>query len=382
MKAKLQTILSFLIFILFISCKSEEIPAQPKVEKAFPNLTFQNPVDIQDPNDATNRIFIVSQVGKIFVIQNDKDVKSAYVFLNIEDKVLFGGEQGLLGLAFHPDYKTNGYFYIDYTADNPRRTVIARYKVSADPNLALTNSEEILIEQNQPFSNHNGGQIVFGPDGYIYISFGDGGSAGDPGNRAQDLTNMLGKIIRINVDIKENGKNYGIPTDNPFIGNSSGYLEEIYAYGLRNTWRFSFDNSGNLWGADVGQNKWEEINLIKKGGNYGWRIMEGLHCYNPSSNCDQTGLIMPVWEYGHNSEGGYSITGGFVYELDNLKDLKDRYIYADYVSGNIWSFDLSSSTNKLITHFDGQISTFGMDKNKNLYFADYSSGSIYKFTSE
>lgn len=387
MHTKLETILLLLIFILFISCKSEEIPAQQdseevKIENAFPNLTFESPVDIQDPKDGTNRLFVVSQVGKILVFQNDKDVKSASVFLDIHDKVLFGGEQGLLGLAFHPNYKTNGYFYLDYTTDNPRKTIIARYKVSDDPNTALANSEEVLIEQEQPFSNHNGGQTVFGPDGYLYVSFGDGGSGGDPGNRAQDLTKMLGKIIRIDINKNENGKNYGIPADNPFKGNSSGYLEEIYAYGLRNTWRFSFDNSGNLWGADVGQNKWEEIDLIENGKNYGWHIMEGLHCYNPNSNCDKTGLTMPVWEYGHNSNGGYSITGGFVYELNNLKELEGKYIYGDYVSGNIWSFDLSSSANNLITHFDGQISTFGMDKNKNLYFADYSSGTIYKFTAK
>jgi glucose/arabinose dehydrogenase len=380
MTTKIKTMLSFLMFILLISCQNEEIPSQSKIEKAFPNLTFKNPVDIQDSKDETNRIFVVSQVGKIFVFQNDKNVESSSIFLDISNKVLFGGEQGLLGLTFHPDYKTNGYFYIDYTVDNPKRTIISRFKTSDNPKLVLENSEEILIEQNQPYSNHNGGQIVFGPDGYLYISFGDGGSAGDPENRAQDLTQMLGKIIRIDVNISENGKNYGIPIDNPFKANSFGYLEEIFAYGLRNTWRFSFDSTGKLWAADVGQNLWEEIDIIEKGGNYGWHVMEGFHCYNPNSHCDQSGLTMPVWEYGHNSDGGYSITGGFVYELENPKDLKGKYIYADYVSGKIWSFDLSSNSNNLVANFNGQISTFGMDKNKNLFFADYSSGYIYKFT--
>lgn len=379
---KLKYILMLSLCFINISCESEKTSEKSVIINAFPNLTFENPVDIQTPEDETDRIFIVSQKGKIFVFPNDMNVNSADLFLDISEKVLFGGEQGLLGLTFHPDFKSNGKFFVDYVADNPRRTVVSSFTVSKDLNTAIHESEEIILEVEQPFSNHNGGQIAFGPDGYLYISLGDGGSGGDPGNRAQDLKSYLGKILRIDVNKNENGKLYGIPFDNTFKGNTQGYLEEIYAYGLRNVWRFSFDGKHNLWAADVGQNAWEEINIIQKGGNYGWRIMEGYHCYNPSSDCDTTGLILPIWEYGHNESGGYSITGGYVYERNDIIELTSKYIYADFVSGNIWSYDLSSTQNKLITKINGQISTFGTDGNQNLFFADYQNGTIHKFVGE
>ncbi|MBK7105767.1 MAG: PQQ-dependent sugar dehydrogenase [Ignavibacteriae bacterium] len=380
--SKLMYVVLIIISVFNFSCKSENTIAQPQISRAFPNLTFENPVDIQSPNDETDRIFIVSQKGKIFVFQNNDEVKSSNLFLDIEQKVLFGGEQGLLGLAFHPNYKSNGKFFVNYVADNPKRTIISKFTVTDDPNFANHESEEILLEVEQPYSNHNGGQIAFGPDGFLYISFGDGGSGGDPENRSQNLKELLGKIIRIDVDNNENEKLYSIPLDNPFKGNTNNYREEIYAYGLRNVWRFSFDSKNNLWAADVGQNAWEEVNLIEKGGNYGWRIMEGFHCYNPSDNCDRTGLKLPILEYGHDQNGGYSITGGFVYERNNIPQLNDKYIYADFVTGNIWSYDLVNSENLFITKFNGQISTFGIDQNKNLFFADYQSGGIYKFVAE
>ena len=207
------------------------------------------------------------------MFENNSSVSQSKIFLDIRSKVLFGGEQGLLGLAFHPNYKQNGYFYINYTTSNPRRTVISRFNVSNDnPDLADPNSELILLEIAQPYSNHNGGQTSFGPDGYLYISLGDGGSGGDPQNYAQNPNSLLGKLLRIDVDKNENGNNYAIPVDNPFI-NSPGFRKEIYAYGLRNVWKFSFDSqTKQLWGADVGQNLVEEINLIEKGGNYGMNI--------------------------------------------------------------------------------------------------------------
>ncbi len=368
--------------VILTSCKSSD--TQLVIMPAFPNLSFEYPVDIQFPDDNTNRLFVLSQPGVIYVFENRSDVASKKVFLDISSKVLYGGEQGLLGLAFHPYYKTNGYFYIDYTTDNPRRTIVSRFRVSADdPDKAEPSSETILLEVPQPYSNHNGGQIVFGGDGYLYISFGDGGSAGDPQNNAQNLQSLLGKILRIDVNNRQGNLNYSIPPDNPFAGNSNGYRKEIYAYGLRNPWRFSFDKETNrLWAADVGQNTWEEIDLIEKGKNYGWRTMEGFHCYNPSHNCDTTGLTMPIWEYGHDV--GYSITGGYVYRGSSAASLIGKYIYGDYGSGNIWALDYTNNTpqNTLLFPTVHNISTFGVDQNNELLFASYAQGKLYKIVEQ
>ena len=372
-----------ILFALFISCTPQNKKSNNVYVEAFPNLTFEFPVDIQSPKDGTSRIFVLSQPGVIYVFDNNSDTKEKKVFLDIRGKVLYGGEMGLLGLAFHPNYKENGFFYLDYTTDNPRRTVISRFQVSkTDPAVADPLSEEILLEVGQPYENHNGGQISFGPDGYLYISLGDGGSGGDPLNAGQDLKNLLGKLLRIDVDSNAFGNNYSIPIDNPFKENSKGYKEEIYAYGLRNVWRFSFDMNNRLWAADVGQNKWEEINLIDKGKNYGWRIMEAKHCYNPETNCDTTGLVLPVWEYGHNDMGGFSITGGFVYLGESAPGLKNKYIYADYVSGRIWHLEFVNGlvSNRLLIDTDFAIATFGVDESNELYFADYKNdGKLYKF---
>lgn len=370
------------LLVIFVSCTEQENNSQSIIEEAFPNLTFEQPVDIQSPDDGTNRLFVLSQPGIIYAFDNDKDVKEKKVFLDIRNKVLFGGEQGLLGLVFHPNYQQNGYFYLDYTTNNPRRTVISRFQVSQnDVNKAESESEFILLEVEQPYSNHNGGQISFGPDGYLYISLGDGGSGGDPLNAGQDLTQLLGSLLRIDVDNISDGRNYSIPDDNPFKGNDKGFKEEIFAYGLRNVWRFSFDDKNRLWAADVGQNKWEEINLIEKGKNYGWRIMEGKHCFNPETNCDTTGLVFPIWEYGHNDTGGFSVTGGYVYEGSSAPSLKGKYIYADYVVGKIWILDYQNGvvTNNLLVKTNYLISTFGIDHNKELYFTDHNKGKIYLF---
>lgn len=375
-------LLQISLSILLIACSTDRNDNGGIVVEAFPKLKFQQPVDIQSPRDGSNKLFVLTQRGIISVFENNPAATSQLVFLDIKEKVLSGGEQGLLGLAFHPDYKNNGYFYLDYTADNPRRTVISRFNVSHDdPNKADPKSELILLEVEQPYSNHNGGQISFGPDGYLYISLGDGGSGGDPLNAGQDLTMLLGSLLRIDVDNTSGSRNYSIPNDNPFKGNNEGFKEEIYAYGLRNVWRFSFDNQNRLWAADVGQNEWEEINIIEKGKNYGWRIMEGNHCYNPAVNCDTTGLVLPIWEYGHNDAGGYSITGGFVYNGRSAPGLKGKYIYADYVVGKIWSLEYSNGivNNKLLIKTNYLISTFGVDENDELYFADHNSGRLYKF---
>lgn len=355
---------------------------QYKLKNAFKNLSFDNPVDLQHAGDGTNRIFVVSQKGLIYVFKNAPSVKSAKIFLDIRDKVKYGGELGLLGLAFHPDYKNNGYFYVNYTTSDPLRSIIARYTVhSKNRNSANKKSEHILFQLNQPYSNHNGGQLAFGPDGYLYIAFGDGGSGGDPHNNGQSKSSFLGKILRIDVNCASDSKNYCIPSENPFTGNTQGYKEEIYAYGLRNPWRFCFDPvTGWMWAGDVGQNSWEEIDIIEKGENYGWRIMEGNHCYNPSSDCDTSGLTLPIWEYGHDEHGNCSITGGYVYRGTKHSELYGKYIYGDYCSGRIWalSYDgTNTSTNTLLLTTDIEISSFGIDKKNELYICDLN-GKVYK----
>ncbi len=367
-------------FVLLFSCSST--PGQIVLENAFPNLNFSRPVDLQNAGDGSNRIFVVEQAGIIKVFANDAGVSSASIFLDIRDRVDdSANEEGLLGLAFHPDYENNGYFYVNYTADNPARTVIARYRVSAsDSNTADPNSELVMMEIDKPFSNHNAGALAFGPnDGYLYITTGDGGSGGDPQNNGQNRATLLGSILRIDVDNAAGGLHYAIPDDNPFKGNSNGWREEIFAYGLRNPWRISFDPvTGWLWAADVGQNAYEEIDIIESGKNYGWRIMEGLHCFNPP-NCDTTGLTLPIWEYDHSE--GQSITGGYVYRGSEIPPIVGTYVYADYVSGKIWFLNYDGSgpaSNVLFDDTNLFIASFGVDEQKELYICAFD-GRIYKF---
>ncbi len=350
------------------------------IENAFPNLTFSTPVGIYSANDGTNRLFVVQQNGLIYVFNNSKSTPHTLTFLDIQSQVLFGGEEGLLGLAFHPDFTNNNYFYVDYVADNPPRTVIARYTVSInDTNEADNSSELKILEINQPFTNHKGGQIAFGPDGYLYIALGDGGSAGDPYGNAQNLSSLLGKILRIDVNSNSTGKNYAIPPDNPFVGNTNGYREEIYAYGLRNPWRFSFDpQTGLLWAGDVGQDRREEIDIIQKGKNYGWNITEGTLCYWPMSGCNETGLEPPIYDYGHDI--GDAIVGGFIYHGSLLHEYLGAYIYGDYGSGRIWALWYGPgivTTNTELINTGLNISSFGIDQNNNLYFCAFD-GKIYK----
>jgi len=362
-------------------------PAEPgtyQVEDAFPSLSFSNPLYIDHAGDGSNRLFVVEQGGTIRVFENDPSTSDATVFLDISGRLTSGGERGLLGLAFHPNYENNGYFYVNYTDDDGANTVISRFEVSAgDPVQADPNSETIILEYDQPFSNHNGGHLSFGPDGYLYIASGDGGSGGDPQNNAQTRENLLGAILRIDVDGSSNGNNYAIPADNPYVGNSEGYREEIYAYGLRNPWRFSFDSqNGDLIAGDVGQNEIEEIDLIENGGNYGWRIMEGTECFNPSSGCDQSGLELPIWEYSHDL--GRSITGGFAYRGTELPGLEGWYIYGDFITGLIWALDYSDPDNPEnieLVNSDLNISSFGTDADEELYICSFD-GNIYKLVEE
>jgi glucose/arabinose dehydrogenase len=327
---------------------------------------------------------VVEQAGVVQVFSNNPSAKTKKVFLDIRNKVEdSGNEEGLLGLAFHPDFKTNGFFYLNYTASNPDRTVISRFKVSVNqPDQADATSEQVILTFLQPYSNHNGGQVSFGSDGYLYISVGDGGSGGDPQGNGQNRRTLLGSILRIDVNRQENGKQYAIPPDNPFAKNTDGYREEIFAYGLRNPWRISFDPvTKKLWAGDVGQNAYEEIDIIENGGNYGWNTMEGKHCYEPRSGCKTTGMKMPVWEYGRSE--GVSITGGFVYRGPTLSALTSKYIYADYGTRKIWALDVSNIShpvNSVLLAADFNISSFGVDEKNELYMCGFD-GKIYRLES-
>jgi glucose/arabinose dehydrogenase len=313
------------------------------------------------------------------VFENSPSATSAKVFLDIQSRVTVSSEEGLLGLAFHPKYATNGHFYVNYDALNPRRTVLARYSVSAtDPDKADPGSEVVVLQFNQPYPNHKGGQLVFGKDGFLYIATGDGGSGGDPKGNGQSLNTLLGKILRIDVDNPSGGLNYGIPSDNPFAGTTN--RGEIWAYGLRNPWRFSFDPVTDvLWAGDVGQDAIEEVDIIQKGMNYGWNIMEGDSCYNPSANCNTAGLVSPIWEYPHSL--GNAVIGGFVYRGTRAPQLVGSYIYGDNGSGRIWSLrydGVSSAVNTELIHTSLAISTFGVDQSNELYFCGFD-GKIYHF---
>ncbi len=357
-------------------------PAALQLENAFPSLTFKQPVEFTHAGDGTNRVFVIEQEGRIRVFENSAATKTADTYLDIVSKVASGGEMGLLGLAFHPDFEQNGYFFVNYTKNSPRETVISRFKATAGSNRVDPATETILLKYEQPYANHNGGKVAFGPDGFLYIAAGDGGSGGDPQNNGQNLKTMLGKILRIDVNKTDKG-NYGIPADNPFVGNANA-LPEIYAYGLRNPWRFSFDaETGQLWAGDVGQNKLEEIDIIKKGGNYGWRLKEGQDCYNPANDCNQGQLIEPIHQYVRSE--GVSVTGGAVYRGSSLPDLKGKYIYADFATGKVWalSFQGDQKTgNQLLTSEGGPVSAFGEDAKQELFILDHSSGTIKRFVTK
>jgi glucose/arabinose dehydrogenase len=357
-------------------------PAPYQLQEAYPHLSFDLPVEFAMPNDGTNRTFVLAQKGVIHVFPNQTDTRNASTFLNITKQVVSGGERGLLGLAFHPKFKQNGYFYVNYTRGNPLETAISRFQVSKNnPNQADPASERVLLTYQQPYNNHNGGKIAFGPDGYLYISAGDGGSGGDPQNNGQNLSTLLGKIIRIDVDQQQGNLPYAIPKDNPFKRNGKGFREEIYAYGLRNVWKFSFDAStGQLWAGDVGQNTREEVSIIERGGNYGWRLMEGKDCFK-ARNCDQASLKKPVWEYLHASDDGQSITGGVVYRGRQFSALTGKYIYGDYLSGKVWALAIKEDGtvfNELLLDYDGLIAAFGEDKNGEVYVCSYGDGRILK----
>lgn len=378
--------LIFLIIVLLfltIGRSRWDSPGKEQTDMVWPELTLKlthsgikQPTHITHAGDNSNRLFVTEQRGRILLIRNSSANKKP--FLDIADRVSCCGERGLLGIAFPTGYHEKRYFYVNYTG-RAGDTVVARYRSTRDPDRADPESEEIIMTIKQPYANHNGGQLAFGPDGYLYVGMGDGGSAGDPKNYAQNPSSLLGKMLRI--DVESNRKPYAIPSDNPFINNKT-FRPEIWASGLRNPWRFSFDRkSGDLFIADVGQNNYEEINVEPKGSkggrNFGWNIMEGLHCY-ATENCERSGLSVPIAEYDHDR--GCSVTGGMVYRGSMFPQMQGIYLYGDFCSGRIWGLKQSGAKwmNRELKDSGISISTFGEDEAGEIYVADYSKGNIYR----
>ncbi|HTX88730.1 MAG TPA: PQQ-dependent sugar dehydrogenase [Bacteroidales bacterium] len=367
-------ILTGILFLFFLGARS-----QPFVGLKLLASGFNFPVCIANAGDG--RLFVVEQPGRILIIDSTGAVLPT-PFLDIRGRVVYGGERGLLGVAFHPLYLANGYFFVDYVGAGDS-THISRFSVSqADPDIADSNSEVKLMTIYQPYQNHNGGDVNFGPDGYLYIGMGDGGSAGDPENRAQDSLQLLGKILRIDVD---GGSPYSIPSTNPFVGNPNA-RPEIWALGVRNPWRFSFDRiTGDLWIADVGQDTWEEVDFQPAnspgGQNYGWRCYEGLATYNTTGCHPYADFTFPVHVYHHSTDNGCSITGGYRYRGSLFPNMTGHYFFADYCSDNIWS--LYDSAGGWGTLFHGKyagngFSAFGEDRHGELYLAGVTSGNVYR----
>ncbi len=363
---------------------------------------FKKPVFvISYPTDASI-LYVVEQAGRIIVL--DSGQKKSKPFFNINKRVVNpfrpGDERGLLGFAFHPDYENNKKFYINYI-DNDGHTIVSEF-IAQSKYKADHNSERVLLKLEQPYGNHNGGHIEFGKDGYLYIAIGDGGAAGDPLDSGQDLTSLFGKVIRIDI----NGSPYSIPKSNPFYGIKNA-REEIWAWGLRNVWRFSFDKkTGDIYYGDVGQNKWEEVNFepasSSGGNNYGWRQMEASYCFEPKENCKRDGMVLPIIEYPNDAYHpafalgrknqlnveGCSVTGGYVYRGKKLKGFEGVYFFGDYCSGNIWSFKVkdgkanefknrTEEINIADGEFTNYISSFGQDADGEIYIVDYN-GAVYK----
>ncbi len=379
MRCPLASCLKAAVLAVFFSAMAwaDSPTEQPLQIELVPVITagLDHPLYLTHAGDNSKRLFVVEQGGRIRVLE--QGALTPLPFLDITDRVRSGGEQGLLGLAFHPDYRANGRFFVNYTRRPDGATVIAEYRRGAR-NVA-SRQERLLLLIPQPYSNHNGGMVAFGPDGLLYLGLGDGGAGGDPHNNGQDPDNLLGKILRIDVD---HGDPYAIPADNPFA--KGGGKPEVYAWGLRNPWRFSFDAAtGDLWAADVGQYKWEEVDRVVRGGNYGWRIMEGMHCFKPAVSCDMTGLVAPVVEYDH-AGGRCSITGGYVYRGKAAPRLNGLYLYADYCSGELFGFRPGGKAPVdgnagLLLKTSMRISSFGVDEEDEVYVINHG-GAVYRVT--
>ena len=336
------------------------------------------PVALTHAGDGSGRLFVAEQGGRIVSLNADGDPTP---FLDVSSLIVSGGERGLLGLAFHPEFEENGRFFVNYT-DTAGDTVIAEYQATPSDTLqADASSARVLLRVDQPYSNHNGGHLEFGPDGYLYIALGDGGSAGDPHENGQDLSTLLGKILRIDVDEQSEG-DYGVPPDNPFVGETDA-RPEIWAFGLRNPWRFSFDRAtGQMWIGDVGQVTLEEIDRARAGEgglNFGWNDMEGSACYEPADDCARDGRVLPITEYAHDF--GCSVTGGHVYRGDKEPSLVGGYFFGDYCSGTIWAVAEDAPVGSPpieMLQTEASISSFGEDEAGELYLTDLSSGSVFR----
>jgi hypothetical protein len=376
-----------LAFLLVLGC-SDDAGTQPDDPDTPPGFELRvevvasglsNPLHLTAPT-GDSRLFVVEQPGRIRIIQNGQLL--ATPFIDLTAKVLSGGERGLLSMAFDPAYATNGHFYVNYT-DRTGDTVVERYRVSSDPNRGDPASAKLILFVNQPFANHNGGHVLFGPDGKLYVGMGDGGSGGDPQRNGQNRNTLLGKLLRIDVS---RGDPYAIPPDNPFVG-QGGARGEVWAYGLRNPWRIWFDRTDRiLYVADVGQNQDEEVNAVEQssaGVNYGWNVMEGRQCFNASS-CNQSGLTLPVVTYGH-SGGACSVTGGLVYRGQRIPEIRGHYFYADYCAGWVRSFRLTNGAAADPRDWSvgavGSILSFGEDAAGEMYLLS-ANGRVYRFLSE
>jgi glucose/arabinose dehydrogenase len=398
------------VFVSLSECVVAQVDERPinlAISPAFPKLKWPGwltgadsgkprdprPLLLTGANDGTNRVFVASQYGVILCWPNRPDTTETSTLLDIRDRVQYAEEQneeGFLGVAFHPQFKQNGEFFVYYsrkpTPEHPHVTVVSRFHLSKeDPNRADPKSEETVLTIEHPYWNHKGGTIIFGPDGYLYIGLGDGGAANDPHGNGQNLKTLLGKILRIDVDHKTPPLQYAIPKDNPFAGRSDGARGEIWAYGIRNVWRIAFDAATNeLWAGDVGQDTWEEIDIITRGGNYGWNRREGKHPFGPNGSPPGHGLIEPIWDYNHSI--GKSITGGCVYRGKKVPSLVGAYLYADYVSGQIWAlwYDRNAkrvTANRTIRQKGEPILSFGEDDDGEVYFLT-ATGGIHKFSEQ
>ena len=357
---------------------SEEVLADLlDFDRVYPNLDIKKITDIVDPSDGESRLYIATQSGIIYSIDRNQTLPEPSVFLNLKDLISTQyNEEGLLGLTFDPNFRTTREFYVYYIAPAPRRSVIARYIDDGYGLQADKSSAEILLEINQPFGNHNGGQLLFGPDGFLYIGLGDGGGANDPNGHAQNRETLLGSILRIDVRGHGHDGPYDVPETNPFF-NSDKYKPEIWAYGFRNPWRFAFDTeSDKLWVSDVGQELWEEVNKVVPGANYGWNVTEGSQCLTDIPGCE-TGKITPVWTYGR--EQGCSVIGGVVYTGSSVQSLNGMYLFGDYCTGTIWA--LKDGIGYLFVaelgHIDANITSFGSDELGEVYIGTYG-GEIYR----
>ena len=347
-------------------------PGSYQLVNAFPNLSFSQALFLTGVPQDTNqqdRLVVVQQSGFVRAFDNNANATTSRTILDLSGRVLFSGEQGLLGLAFDPAFNQNRYIYVHYSVSNPRRSVIARFTWDQQQDNVDPGTEKILLEVSQPSTNHNGGMLAFGSDDYLYIAFGDGGGSGDTQNNSQNRTNLLGTVLRIDVHPQNPNDAYDIPADNPFVGEGNGVREEIWAYGLRNPFRFSFDRqTGELWLGDVGQGAFEEIDIITSGGNFGWRVFEGNADFNGSQNTlPRSAFTFPVHQYGRGD--GIAIIGGYVYRGTNIDSLQGRYLYTDFGSGTVWALDYDGTTvvsNDILATASSPTS-FGEDNNGELY---------------